>query len=272
MTKSSRKPLRLALIGWGAISRRIAELLAERSKGDIAIAAIAVRNPAAVGKFPAGAKLITSPDELAGLDLDLVVEAAGREAVGIWGEAALAHAPAFVVASTSAFCDDALLARLDAAAESHDSQILIPPGALAGIDGIAAASLLPLDEVVHRIVKPPQAWRGTSAESLIALDTLTEATAFFSGSAREAASRFPQNANVAVISALAGIGLDRTRVELVADSAAAGNGHQLSARGAFGKLDIAIENRPLVANPKSSEMTALGLVRLIENRVRTLVR
>uniref|UniRef100_A0A9E7ZSD6 L-aspartate dehydrogenase n=1 Tax=Bosea sp. NBC_00436 TaxID=2969620 RepID=A0A9E7ZSD6_9HYPH len=272
MTKPSRKPLRLALIGWGAINRRVADLLAERRNGDIVIAAVAVRNSAAASDVPAGAKLITTPDELAGLDLDLVVEAAGREAVGIWGEAALNHAPTFAVASTSAFCDDALLARLIAAAESSGSQLLIPPGALAGIDGIAAASLLPLDEVIHRIVKPPAAWRGTSAESLIALDGLTEATPFFSGTAREAASRFPQNANVAVISALAGIGLDRTRVELVADPAASGNGHQLSARGAFGKLDIAIENRPLATNPKSSEMTALGLVRLIENRVHTLVR
>ena len=272
MTKPSRKPLRLALIGWGAINRRVAGLLAERDNGDIAIAAVAVRNTAAATDIPAGAKLITTPDELAGLDLDLIVEAAGREAVGIWGEAALTHAPAFAAASTSAFCDDALLARLIAAAESRDSQLLIPPGALAGIDGIAAASLLPLDEVVHRIVKPPAAWRGTSAESLIALDEITEAMAFFSGTAREAASRFPQNANVAVISALAGIGLDRTRVELVADPAAGGNGHQLSARGAFGTLDIAIENRPLATNPKSSEMTALGLVRLIENRRRTLVR
>ncbi|MFJ5368779.1 aspartate dehydrogenase [Bosea sp. CER48] len=272
MTRHPVKPLRLALIGWGAINRRVAELLAERGRGDIAVAVIAVRNRAAAGAIPPGAQLITTPGELAGLDLDLIVEAAGREAVGIWGETALAHAAAFAVASTSAFCDDALLDRLIAAAESRGSQILIPPGALAGIDGIAAASLLPLDEVVHRIVKPPAAWRGTAAESLLALDVITEPTAFFSGTAREAASRFPQNANVAVISALAGIGLDRTRVELVADPAAGGNGHQLSARGAFGKLDIAIENRPLATNPKSSEMTALGLVRLIENRVHTLVR
>lgn len=84
MTRSG-KPLRLALIGWGAINRRVAELLAERSNGGIAIVAVAVRNPAAAGDIPAGAKLITTPGELAGLDLDLIVEAAGREAVGIWG-------------------------------------------------------------------------------------------------------------------------------------------------------------------------------------------
>ncbi|MDX3805746.1 aspartate dehydrogenase [Bosea thiooxidans] len=272
MTRT-RKPLRLALIGWGAISRRLAELLAERNgTNDIIIAAIGIRDPGKVEVAPAGARLITDPQALSTLDLDLVVEAAGREAVGIWGEAALVHASAFAVASTSAFCDTALFDRLLATAETNGSQLLVPPGALAGIDGIAAASLLPLDEVVHRIVKPPQAWRGTTAESLVALGGLTQATTFFSGTAREAASRFPQNANVAVISALAGIGLDRTRVELVADPAAGGNGHQLSVRGAFGKLDLAIENRPLASNPKSSEMTALGLVRLIENRIRPLVR
>jgi aspartate dehydrogenase len=273
MMKHPRKPLRLALIGWGAINRRVAELLLERNgDGDIAIVACGVRHAASARDIPPGAKLITAPQELAALDLDLVVEAAGREAVGIWGEAALRHAPAFAVASTSAFCDTALLENLVATATTHNSQILIPPGALAGIDGIAAASTLTLDEVIHRIVKPPAAWRGTAAESLVALDALTGATAFFAGTAREAASRFPQNANVAVISALAGIGLDRTRVELVADPAATGNGHQLHARGTFGKLAITIENRPLASNPKSSEMTALGIVRLIENRICTLVR
>lgn len=268
-----RKPLRLALIGWGAINRRVAELLSRRNEvSAISIVAIAIRSPATALDIPAGARTIAAPEELAGLDLDLVVEAAGREAVGMWGEAALRAAPAFAIASTSAFCDPDLFDTLVAKAAAHDSQILIPPGALAGVDGIAAAATLPLDEVVHRIVKPPAAWRGTAAESLVALDSLTEATAFFAGTAREAATRFPQNANVAVISALAGIGLERTRVELVADPAATGNGHKLHARGAFGKLDITIENRPLATNPKSSEMTALGIVRLIENRISSLVR
>jgi aspartate dehydrogenase len=271
MAASSRKPLRVALIGWGAINRRIAQLLGERSPDRVMIAALGVRNVAGLADAPAGAAIISDPLALDGLDLDLVVEAAGREAVSLWGEAALRHAPAFAIASTSALCDTALLDTLLALAETHGSQILIPPGALAGIDAIVAASVLSLDEVVHRIVKPPAAWCGTAAESLVALDGLTQPVTFFSGSAREAASRFPQNANVAVISALAGIGLERTHVKLVADPAAGGNGHQLSASGAFGKLDIAIENRPLAANPKSSEMTALGLVRLIENRVRPLV-
>ncbi|AZO80345.1 MULTISPECIES: aspartate dehydrogenase [unclassified Bosea (in: a-proteobacteria)] len=273
MTPRSRKPLRIAIIGWGAISRRVAELLAgAQNARHVAIVAVGARSGTRARDIPVGAVLVTDPAQLAELDLDLVVEAAGRDAVSAWGEAALRSAPAFAIASASALTDTALLERLMATAEACGSQLILPPGALAGVDAIAAASALPLDEVVHSIVKPPAAWRGTPAEEMVALDTLTVPATFFSGSAREAAIRFPQNANVAVISALAGIGLDRTRIELVADPGIAANCHRLSVSGAFGRLDVTIENRPLAGNPKSSEMAALSLVRMIRNKVALLSR
>lgn len=262
--------LQLGFIGWGAIATRVAELLADRH-APVAIVAVAVRDAGkARPDMPAGARLISAPDELAGLDLDMVIEAAGRASVPVWGEAALRHAGRFVVSSTSAFCDDALLARLTGIAREVGSQIVVPPGALGGMDALTAASAVRIDEVVHSIVKPPRAWRGTGAETLLDLDTLTQPKIFFSGTARQAADAFPQNANVAVISALAGIGLDRTRVELVADPAASRNSHRLSASGAFGRMEMLFENEPLKTNPKSSEMTALNLVRLVENQVAPL--
>lgn len=265
------KPLRVAFVGWGAINRRVAELLAERQGSNVAIVAICLRDVADVIDVPDHAHVVTEPASLAHLDLDLVVEAAGRDAVVEWAETALIHAGALAVASTSAFCDTTLLDRLIQTAKTHGSQLLLPPGALAGIEAIAAASALPLDEVIHRIVKPPHAWSGTPAADVLALSSMTEAETFFHGTAREAAIRFPQNANVAVITALSGIGLDRTLVELVADPAAQGNRHELVVRGDFGKLDVSIENRPLASNPKSSEMAALSLVRLIENRIQAFV-
>lgn len=263
--------LRIALIGWGAINRRVAELLSQRSADLVSIEAICERDVSLVTSAPARARVLTQPQSLAELNLDLVVEAAGREALTMWGEAAVRASQAFVVASTSAFCDERLLSRLVQSSKEHGSQLIVPPGALAGIDALSAASALPLDSVVHRIVKPPEAWRGTEAESLVSLQALTGAVTFYAGTAREAAARFPKNANVAVISALAGIGLDRTRVELVADPGVTDNIHILNASGAFGRLETRIENRPLATNPKSSEMAALGLVRIIENRVKTLV-
>jgi aspartate dehydrogenase len=273
MTGRRHKPLRLALIGWGAINRHVVRLLSRSAVADaVSIVAIGVRSPERAQDIPAGASLLTDPQQLAGLDLDFVAEAAGQPAVAAWGESALRQAGALAVTSAGALADTALLDRLISIADAAGSQLVVTPGALAGIDALAAASLLRLDEVVHGIVKPPAAWRGTPAESLVALDDLTAPVTFFTGTAREAAQRFPQNANVAVISALAGIGLERTRVELIADPGITANCHRLSARGAFGRLNITIENRPLADNPKSSEMAALSLVRTINNCVSPLSR
>ncbi|MEW6644095.1 MAG: aspartate dehydrogenase [Pseudomonadota bacterium] len=270
MNGVKKKPLRIAFVGWGAIARRAADLLAARND-DILVAGVATRRaPASDRDLPVGARWLPSPDELRDLTPDLVVEAAGRGAVEPWGLASLRHARAFAVCSTSAFTDDALLRRLVAEAERWGSQILVPPGALGGLDALAAAGRLPLQRVTHRIVKPPAAWRGTAAEELIDLAALTAAQEFFTGTAREAAARFPANANVAVISALAGLGLDRTEVVLVADPAATQNSHHLSARGDFGSLHVVVENRPFAENPKTSELTALSLVRLVEGRSRAL--
>ncbi len=273
MSVSESRRLRLCFVGWGAIASRVGELLAERQPAGVEIVAVAVRDPQRQRTaLPQGARLIGGPDELAGLDVDMVIEVAGRPAVAIWGEAALRHASSIVVSSASAFTDDALLGLLLAVADETGSRIVVPSGALGDLGALAAASVLPLDEVRHTIVKPPLAWKGTRAAEMIDLDRLARRTEFFAGTARQAAEAFPQNANVAVISALSGIGLDRTRVALVADPSAARNIHEISAAGAFGKLDLRLENEPLRTNPKSSEMTALSLVRLIENAVAPLVR
>lgn len=128
-----------------------------------------------------------------------------------------------------------------------------------------------LDAVEHRIVKPPRAWVGTGAEALCRLDALAERHAFFTGTAAQAAAAFPQNANAALITALAGLGPDRTRITLIADPAATRNRHEIAAQGAFGSLSITLSNAPLPGNPRSSAMTALGLIRMIENRSAPLV-
>lgn len=261
----------ICLVGWGAIGGRVAQLLAERG-APIRVAAVAVRDPQAVrAGIPEGARLISDPSELASTGATLVVEAAGRGSVAAWGEAALGQGLDFAASSTSAFVDDSLLARLLGLARARGAQLLIPPGALGGIDALAAAARLGLTLVEHRIVKPAKAWAGTGAADLVDLDKLREPTVFFAGSARAAADAFPQNANVAVITSLAGAGLDRTRIALVADPHATLNTHEIHAEGDFGRMQLRFENHPLASNPKSSEMTALSLVRMIENRSNALV-
>ena len=204
------------------------------------------------------------------MGLDLVVEAAGCEAVEPWGVPILEEGTPFAVASLSAFTDEARLTRLVEAAERGGASLILPSGSVGGLDALGSAAIRALAEVVHTVAKPPSAWRGTAAEALVSLETLTARTILFRGTAREAARRFPQNANATVATALAGIGLDRTIVELVADPASAENSHTIVAAGDFGRMSMTLVNRPMAANPKTSELTALSLVRVIERFGRPL--
>ena len=258
--------MRLVLVGWGAIGAEVARLLAAR-KAAVELVGVAVRDASRHLPCP----VITDPAHLAALRPDLVVEAAGRTAVMPWGEAALRAGADFAPASTSAFAEPGKLERLLDLARAAARQVLIPAGALGGMDALSAASRLPLYSVTHEIRKPALAWLGTEAETLCALSDLTAPTVFFEGSARAAAQRFPQNANVALITALAGLGPDSTTLRLIADPVSTTNSHRVLAQGDFGQMEIALENAPLAHNPKSSALTALSLVRLIENRVNPLV-
>jgi len=267
MTASPRR-LRLVFIGWGAIARSAADLLDSTLTE---IVAVGIRSDVACDELPPDAQVIKDPNELALIDADLVIEAAGQASVAQWGFSALEAGMDFIVSSVSAFADAELLESMRGTAERSGSRLEIHAGALGGVDALAAARVLGIDTVEHRIVKPPRAWCDTPAEGLCDLDALDHAHAFFHGSAAEAASAFPKNANVAMTTALAGIGADRTRISLVADPEASTNRHEISAIGAFGKLAVTMSNKPLEANPKTSAMTALNLVRAIHNRVAPLV-
>jgi aspartate dehydrogenase len=270
MTAGKRKT-RIAFVGWGAINSRVGALLVQRS-ADVEIVGVATIDTAeARAAIPEGVRFLADPAELKELHPDLVVEAAGRSAIDRWAPAALANASALIIASTSAFTDDALLPQLKQIADANGSRVIIASGAIGGLDALVGAAVLGLHRVVHQIVKPPKAWKSTPAEQLVDLDRLNEKKTIFSGTAREAASLYPQNANATVVTSLAGIGLDKTTVEMIADPQATKNRHRIAAEGAFGKMEIVLENNPLATNPKSSELTALSLVRLIEQHKSSVV-
>lgn len=269
LNHTASTPFRVALIGWGAIGRATSRLVANEP---VEIVAVGVRDATADRPdLPSTAQLLNDPSELAGVGADLVIEVAGRDSVAPWGRASLSAGIDFVVASVSAFADQALLDELVDLASANQAKLHLTPGAIGGVDALAASRSMGLTHVEHRMVKPPIAWRDTPAETLCDLAGLTDAHAFFQGSADQAASAFPKNANVAMTTALAGLGPTNTKVTLIADPAADGNRHEIIASGDFGEFTVVMRNNALPENPKSSAMTALSLCRLIQNHIHPLV-
>lgn len=259
--------LRVALIGCGAIGTSVLELL----KGDTALAVVAIVVPedgvAAAQRLVPGLPVASS---VPATGIDLVVETAGHAAIEEHVLPALARGTPCIVASVGALSAVGLAERLEAAATAGRTQVQLIAGAIGAIDALAAARIGGLDSVRYTGRKPPQAWKGTPAEQGRDLDALAEETVIFEGSAREAAQLYPKNANVAATVSLAGLGLDKTLVRLIADPAIADNVHTVEAEGAFGSFELTMRNKPLAANPKTSALTVYSAVRALRNRAAAL--
>jgi aspartate dehydrogenase len=208
-----------------------------------------------------GALRVERLEELLARGPDVVVECAGHEAVRLFGAPVLAAGVALMVISIGALADPALEQALHAAGAAGGARLILPAGAVGGIDALTAARLGGLSSVTYRARKPALAWKGSPAEDLLDLDTLAAATTFFRGTARQAAIAFPRNSNVAATVALAGVGFDATQVELVADPHSARNLHEICFEGADGAFRFEIEGRPSPDNPKTSLLTAHSVAR-----------
>ena len=147
-------------------------------------------------------------------------------------------------------------------------RLLMPSGAIIGLDGIKSASVGHLDHVTMTSRKSPAALDGAPyiIEHEIDLWGLTEETEVFSGSATEAAVGFPANLNISVAVSFAGIGPDRTTVKLVAVPGLGRNCHDIEVEGEFGLMRLHLENIPS-ENPKTGKLTAMSIIRTIQQAV-----
>jgi aspartate dehydrogenase len=263
--------LKIAMAGCGAIGTAALELLAPRQ--DLAVTTILV--PAAQieevrSRLPERIEVCASLAD-ASARPDLLVECAGHGAIVEHVLPALRAGIPCVLASVGALSAPGLAAEVEAAARAGGTQAQLLSGAIGAIDALAAARHGGLDKVVYSGRKPPLAWQDTPAAAQWDLASLREPTVIFEGSAREAASAYPKNANVAATLALAGLGLDDTRVRLWADPGIDENVHHVHAAGAFGEFELTMRGKPLAANPKTSSLTVYSVVRALCNRAEALV-
>lgn len=250
-----------AIIGYGAITHEIVDCLDRLGETGriVGILDLPERleelNGDAAGRFP----VVGSLDELLALGPPMVVECAGHGAVHGCAAEVLASGTDFLMASVGTLAE-AEFARALARAAAPGTRLLIPAGAVAGVDGLLAARTAGLRAVTYSSLKPPKAWAGTRAEDILDLAQTDQATTFFEGTARQAALDYPQNANVGATVALAGMGLDATRVKLVADPGVTDPLGIIEAEGDFGTFRFEIFAYAAPSNPKTSLLTAHSIV------------
>lgn len=263
--------MHLALIGHGAIGRTLLSRLDEDPVGKLTLLVRPGRVAQAEEELEAGAagvcRVTEDVDELAAARPDMVVEAAGQGAVAAYAPALLEAGLTVVIASVGSLADADLHRRLITAAAANGGRLVVPSGAIGGIDLLAAIAHAGDLRVRYSGTKPPGAWRGTPAEEAIDLSTLDRAVTFFEGNARDAARAYPKNANVAATLALAGAGFEATDVSLVADPQASGNRHSYSVESSLARFSVNIEGAASQGNAKTSITTVFSLLREV-NRAR----
>ena len=266
--------VRVALAGAGAIATVLIDGIARGSGGMARVTAIGRLDAEAEGvdvrarrqSAAAFADLAQLPDHAS-----LVIEAAGPDVVRRYAAGWLARGADVMVLSAGALVDPVFTRELRAVARAHGRRILVPSGAIAGIDGIRAGALGGLRRLRLRTTKPPRGLAGAPyvAAHAIDLDALTEATAIFEGSVADAVCGFPSNVNVAAVLALAGDGVD-VRVSVVADPAIATNTHEIEASGDFGTFTVRLDNLPSPANPKTSALAPLSALAMLRRLSQSL--
>jgi aspartate dehydrogenase len=261
--------LRVAMVGFGAIGRSLAALI-QAQLPQVRLTGIAKRSPPSESD-----RALVSPDTtfvetasaLSNIPADVVIECAGHQALVAFAPTLLREGRELLIASVGALAEQPLEASLLEAAAQGRARILLSTGAIGAVDLLCAARIGGLQSVCYTGRKPPRAWVGTPAEPLAqqALSAGRSVTVF-EGTAREAALRFPQNANVAATVALAGIGFEKTQAVLVADPELHFNQHSIQAEGAFGQFELTLRGNTQSSQPKTSVLVAFSLARYLSNR------
>jgi aspartate dehydrogenase len=267
---AGRATLKVGLAGLGTIGMAVAKRLALGIKG-LAVTAATARDLAVATQRLADNQIKVPLMPIATLAerCDVIVECAPAATFRSIVEPALTAGRTVIALSVGALFDHMDLVEHAAA---NGGRILVPTGALLGLDAVRAAAEGEIRSVRLTSRKPPAALAGASylVAHGINLGGLTAPVRLFEGSARDAVRGFPANVNVAAALALAGIGPDRTRIEIWADPGITRNIHHVEVEADAAHLSMTIENVPSTENPRTGRITALSVIACLRGLVSEL--
>lgn len=269
--------MKVALIGCGAIGTVLAKAIDGKRAGDAKLGWVYDLKPkkseALVRKLRVKPRIAKGASEIyADKTVDLVIEAASQLAVEQYSLDVLSSGKDLMVMSVGAFADENLRKSVWRAAEQNGRRVYIPSGAVLGIDGVKAAELGKIQQVVLTTRKPPAAlaYSDYLRERRINVKGLKHPKVVFDGSARKAVKAFPASVNVAATLSLAGIGFDRTRVRVIADPTIKRNVHEIRVKGKSGEFVTDAKNVPFPETRRTSYLAALSAIRTLRNLSETI--
>ncbi|VFR31814.1 L-Aspartate dehydrogenase [plant metagenome] len=251
-------PIRIGIAGFGAIGKAIARRLDDGIPG-LKLTALGVRDAdKARAAYTFKEPVAYVPADTLVEHCDVVVECAPAALLPEIATPVLKAGKRLLVLSSGALLQHNGLIDV---ARAHGGQIIVATGALLGLDAVTAAAEGTIKEIRMVSRKPPIGFAGAPyvVRNNIDLDAIKEPTLIYSGTAREAATGFPANLNVAVSLSLAGIGPDQTRLEIWADPTISRNIHRIEVDAEEARLSMEIQNVPS-ENPKTGRITALSAV------------
>jgi aspartate dehydrogenase len=262
--------LRIAVAGLGAIGTVVARRLDAGIEG-LKLVAVAGRD---LAKTRAGvADFASAPEVMDATRLgevaDVVVDCAPGPQLGAIAEPVLDRGRIVVTANAAVLLD-----RMDLVdrARAKGGRIIVPTGALLGLDAVRAAAEARIDRVTMVTRKPPKGLVGAPylVQNGIDVMAMTEPTRVFAGSAREAARGFPANVNVAAALSLAGIGPDATRIEIWCEPTTGRNNHTIEVEAEAARFTMVIAGVPSAENPRTGRLTPLSVIACLKGLVSPL--
>ena len=266
----AREALKIGLAGLGAVGLDVARRIEAGIPG-LVLTAVSVRDqdkarrnlPQVGGRIP-----VVAAEALAET-CDLVVECLPPAMFRTVASSVIERGKLFMPLSVGQLLDNWDLVAL---AKETGARILVPTGGLIGLDAVRAAAEGTIHSVTMITRKPPNGLDGAPylVERGISLKGLNTARKVFDGTAGEGARGFPANVNVAAALSLAGIGPEKTRLEIWADPALDRNTHRIEVDADTARFAMSIENVPSEENPRTGRIVALSTVAALRGFVAEL--
>jgi aspartate dehydrogenase len=253
-----KKPLRIGLAGLGAVGLEVARRLIDGVPG-LTLAAVAVRDADKARRaLPQLGGIAIKPATALAEDCDVVVECLPPALFRDVAISAIDKGRIFMPLSVAQLLENWDLVER---ARQQGARILPPTGALIGLDAVRAAAEGEIRSIKMITRKPPAGLEGAPylLANNIAVAGLTQPLKVFDGTAREGARGFPANVNVAAALSLAGIGPDRTRLEIWADPTITRNTHRIEVDADVARFSMTIEGVPS-ENPRTGRIVPLSTV------------